>query len=133
MINMCCNSSILWRITFLRTRVSDQTLRPQHDLSHPARMKKQIDASLHYNFLPPLPSVSMLYVGHRTTDKTSFIIRVRRPRLFNALLNVRVHRRTGTFGQRVLCANISVCLLSDEDDRTRFNGETKFAAAENSD
>ena len=36
---------------------------PRHDLSHPARTKKQIDASSHYNSLPPLPSLhrAMLY------------------------------------------------------------------------
>lgn len=38
-------------------------MRPRHDLSHPARTKKQIDASSHYNSLPPLPSLrrAMLY------------------------------------------------------------------------
>lgn len=31
------------------SRVSGETVRPRHDLSHPARTKKQIDASSHYN------------------------------------------------------------------------------------
>lgn len=66
---------VIRRITFLHTHVNDQMVRPQHDLSHPARMKKQIDASSHYNSLPPFFSISLLYAGHRTTDKTSFIIR----------------------------------------------------------
>lgn len=67
--------------TFFRARVSGETAR--HDLSHPARTKKQIDASSHYNSLPPLPcrrSGYAISAGHRTTDKTSFIIRARRPR-----------------------------------------------------
>lgn len=49
--------------TFVCTRISGETVRPRHDLSHPARTKKQIDASSHYNSLPPRPSLhrAMLY------------------------------------------------------------------------
>lgn len=50
--------------TFVCARVSGETVRPRHDLSHPARTKKQIDASSHYNSFPPRPSLrgrAMLY------------------------------------------------------------------------
>lgn len=55
-------ASVPLGFTFFCTRVSGETV-PRHDLSHPARTKKQIDASSHYNSLPPLPSLrrAMLY------------------------------------------------------------------------
>lgn len=89
--------------TFFCTCVSGQTVRPRHDLSHPARTKKQIDASSRYISPPPLPSVDMpISAGHRTTDKTSFIIRARRPRPLDALLEEeRRQPRQKVFGRRV--------------------------------
>lgn len=56
-------ASVSRGFTFVCTRVSGETVRPRHDLSHPARTKKQIDASSHYNSLPPRPSLrrAMLY------------------------------------------------------------------------
>jgi len=56
-------ASISRGFTFLCTCVSGETVRLRHDLSHPARTKKQIDASSHYNSLPLLLSLrrAMLY------------------------------------------------------------------------
>ena len=92
-------ASVSLGFTFFCTRVSGETV-PRHDLSHPARTKKQIDASSHYNSLPPLPlspSGYAISAGHRSTDKTSFIIRARRPRPHGALHAGRMRRRSGRF------------------------------------
>lgn len=111
-------------------------MRPRRDLSHPARTKKQIDASSRYNSPPPLPSVDMpISAGHRTTDKTSFIIReARRPRPLDALLK-EARQKLSRGWRRVHRACEYFRLLSNEGDRrARFHGgsgkrkRTKFAA-----
>lgn len=95
----------------LYSRVSGQTVRPRRDLSHPARTKKQIDASSRYNSPPPLPSVDMpISAGHRTTNKTSFIIRARRPRPLSTPFS-RSRARSFIRTKSASCMRIFSCFL----------------------
>lgn len=117
------NDSFTGGFTFLCTRVSGETVRPRHDLSHPARTKKQIDASSHYNSLPPLPSL------RRAMQYPPGIARQIKHHLLSERVDLdltgRVRRRSGRKGVRASSPNVSLF----QDNRARFNGERKFVAA----
>lgn len=125
--------------TFLCTRVSGETVRPRHDLSHPARTKKQIDASSHYNSLPPLPSLrrAMLYPPgiarqikhHLLSERVDLDLAAPPAARREGASTIGTIFRSQRASRRVRASLRRVYLLDDEDATARDSRKGKFVAA----
>lgn len=112
--------------TLFCTCVSGQTnAEPRRDLSHPARTKKQIDASACYNSPPPLPTVDMPIIRRASHEEIKHHLLSERVDLdLSTTPPFLKEPRQKLSDESASCMGIfsPVSSLDDDDQRARFGG-----------